>query len=77
MSLLRLSHEMIVHILSFLHYVDLNACRRVNRTLNRIIQDSSLLKYNMHLQLFGYRDNPSSPLVIADKLNLLIQQEHA
>ena len=31
----------------------------------------------MHLQLFGYRDNPSSPLVIADKLKLLIQQERA
>lgn len=77
MSLLHLSPELVVHILSYLHYNDLHACRRVNLTLNRLIQGSILLQYSMQLQLFGYEDNPSSPIVIADKLKLLKQQESA
>ncbi|KAH9925398.1 uncharacterized protein BXZ73DRAFT_49949 [Epithele typhae] len=77
MSLLTLSHEMVVHVLSNLHYNDLNTCRRVCHLLNRIIQGSILLQYSMQLQLSGFEDNASSPLVIADKLRLLKQQESA
>lgn len=77
MSFLDLSQEVIVHILSYLHYSDLNACRCVNKSFNRLIQGSTLLQYSMRLQLTGYEDNPFSPLVIADKLKLLKQQEAA
>ena len=77
MSLLHLSPELVVHILSYLHYSDLHACKRVNNALNRLIQNSVLLQYSMQLQLSGYEDNPSSHMVIADKLKLLKQQESA
>ncbi|KAI1794795.1 hypothetical protein LXA43DRAFT_1091402 [Ganoderma leucocontextum] len=77
MSLLSLSPELVVHILSYLHYADLHACRRVNLALNRLIQGSILLQYSMQLQLSGYEDNPSSPMAIVDKLRLLRQQEAA
>ena len=75
MSLLDLSLELVVHILSYLHYVDLNACRRVSRGFNRLIRSSVQLQYSMQLQLSGYEDNPDSPLVIADKYKMLKQQE--
>ncbi|TFK90767.1 hypothetical protein K466DRAFT_583439 [Polyporus arcularius HHB13444] len=77
MSFLDLSQEVIVHILSYLHYNDLNVCRRLNKAFNRLIQSSTLLQYTMQLQLAGYEDNPDSPLVAADKLKLLRQQEAA
>ncbi|RPD62818.1 hypothetical protein L227DRAFT_573341 [Lentinus tigrinus ALCF2SS1-6] len=77
MSLLDLSQEILVHILSYLHYNDLNVCRRLNKPFNRLIQGSTLLQYSMRLQLAGYEDNPYSPLVLADKLRLLKQQEAA
>ncbi|TBU42890.1 hypothetical protein BD309DRAFT_865364 [Dichomitus squalens] len=77
MSLLNLSPELVVHILSYLHYTDLHACKRVNVALNRLIQGSVLLQYSMQLQLSGYEDNPSSTMVILDKLKLLKQQESA
>ena len=74
-SFLELSQEIIVHVLSYLHYVDLNACRRVNRAFDRLIKNSTQLQYSMQLQLSGYRNNPHSPLVLADKLKLLRNQE--
>ncbi|KAI0366639.1 hypothetical protein BV20DRAFT_951818 [Pilatotrama ljubarskyi] len=77
MSLLDLSHELLVHILSYLDYEDLQVCRRLNHAMNKLIQSSIVLQYSMQLQLFGYEDNPSCPLVIADKLRLLRQQEIA
>ncbi|KAI0700052.1 hypothetical protein C8T65DRAFT_658541 [Cerioporus squamosus] len=77
MSLLDLSQEVIVHILSYLHYNDLNVCRRLSKPFNRLIQNSTLLQYSMQLQLAGYEDNPDSPLVLADKMKLLKQQEAA
>ena len=77
MKLLSLLQEMIVHILSFLHYRDLHACRRANRALNKIIQGSILLQYSMQLQLAGFVDNPASSLVVMDKMVLLRQQERA
>ncbi|CDO70843.1 hypothetical protein BN946_scf184801.g36 [Trametes cinnabarina] len=77
MSLLQLSPELLVHILSYLDYQDLHVCRRVNSAMNRLIQSSIFLQYFMQLQIYGYEDNPSCPLVIADKLRLLQRQEAA
>ncbi|KAH9890078.1 hypothetical protein C8Q73DRAFT_736647 [Cubamyces lactineus] len=77
MSLLQLSPELMVHILSYLDYRDLQVCRRVNQAMNKLIQSSILLQYSMQLQLCGYDDNPSCPQVIADKLLRLLQQENA
>ncbi|KAI8978854.1 hypothetical protein BD414DRAFT_120490 [Trametes punicea] len=70
-----LSPELLVHILSYLDYQDLQVCRRVNQGMNRLIQSSIVLRYSMQLQLYGYEDNPSCSLAIADKLRLLRQQE--
>ncbi|KAI9057481.1 hypothetical protein FKP32DRAFT_1350242 [Trametes sanguinea] len=75
MSLLQLSPELLVQILSYLDYQDLQVCRRVNWAMNKLIQSSIALQYSMQLQLYGYEDNPICPLVIADKLRLLRQQE--
>ncbi|KAI0755315.1 hypothetical protein C8Q80DRAFT_1144245 [Daedaleopsis nitida] len=77
MSLLDLSQELVLHILSYLHYVDLHTCRRVSRCFDRLIKSSTQLQYSMQLQLSGYQDNPYSPLVIAEKYKLLRQQEFA
>ncbi|EIW51536.1 uncharacterized protein TRAVEDRAFT_67709 [Trametes versicolor FP-101664 SS1] len=77
MSLLDLSHELLVHILSYLEYEHLQVSRRLNHAMDRLIQSSILLQYSMQLQLYGYEDNPSCHLVISDKLRLLRQQESA
>ena len=77
MSLLQLSPELMVHILSYLDYRDLQVCRRVNQAMNKLIQSSILLQYSMQLQLCGYDDNPNCTQVIADKLRRLSQQESA
>ncbi|KAI0771127.1 hypothetical protein BD413DRAFT_551165 [Trametes elegans] len=77
MSLLELSHELLVAILSYLDYRDLQVCRTLNQAINKLIQSSIVLQYSMKLQLYGYQDNANSPLVIADKLRLLRQQETA
>lgn len=77
MSLLGLSHELLVHILSYLDYEHLQVARRLNHAIDRLIQSSILLQYSMQLQLYGYEDNPSCHLVISDKLRLLRQQENA
>lgn len=77
MSFHHLSTEMVVYIFSLLHYVDLQSCRRVNKAFNQLIRGSSLLQYSMQLQIAGYVDNPSSNLVICDKLRSLREQERA
>ncbi|KAI0632509.1 hypothetical protein C8Q77DRAFT_1059625 [Trametes polyzona] len=75
MSLFDLSHELLVHILSYLDYEHLQVCRTLCHAMNKLIQSSIYLQYAMQLQLYGYEDNPSSPMVVADKLRCLLQQE--
>ncbi|KAH9851606.1 hypothetical protein C2E23DRAFT_829886 [Lenzites betulinus] len=77
MALFGLSHELLVHILSYLDYEHLQLCRLLNRAMDRLIQSSIVLQYSMQLQLYGYEDNPSCPLVLADKMRLLREQETA
>ncbi|EPQ57661.1 hypothetical protein GLOTRDRAFT_74568 [Gloeophyllum trabeum ATCC 11539] len=70
-SLVGLPTELLVRCLYFLEYIDLLACRAVNRLLNTVINESSLLQYTIELAAAHAEDNPYCDLPASEKLRQL------
>ena len=78
MALLDLPNELIIQILSHLtHHQDLITCQLSNSTLYTTIKASVLLQLQIALSTFKVTDNPSSPLSVSERLQVLKGSEDA
>ncbi|OBZ68672.1 hypothetical protein A0H81_11045 [Grifola frondosa] len=73
----KLPQEILIYVLSYLSFVDILTCRRVNHFFNNVILHSAFLEYLIELQSSGYEDNPSSKLTVSEKVSLLRATEAA
>ena len=74
---LSIPEELLIEILSCLSLHDLTSCRRVNRALNSIIDNSTLLQHQVEKAIAGVMDNPYSNLSLIDRRAALSRRQEA
>jgi F-box domain len=69
--------ELVIDILLHLSLHDLTTCRRVNRTLNSIINDSQAIQHLIDTVVAGVVDNPNSTLSLSERRAALARRQKA
>jgi hypothetical protein len=69
--------ELIIDILLCLSLHDLTTCRRVNRTLNSIINSSQAIQHLIDTVVAGVTDNPNSDLSLSERRAALAHRQKA
>jgi hypothetical protein len=69
--------ELVIDILLCLSLHDLTTCRRVNRTLNSIINDSQAIQHLIDTVVAGVVDNPNSDLSLSERRAALARRQKA
>jgi hypothetical protein len=69
--------ELIIDILLRLSLHDLTTCRRVNRTLNSIINSSQAIQHLIDTVVAGVVDNPNSDLSLSERRAALARRQKA
>jgi hypothetical protein len=69
--------ELVIDILLRLSLHDLTTCRRVNRTLNSIINDSQAIQHLIDTIVAGVVDNPNSDLSLSERRAALARRQKA
>jgi hypothetical protein len=69
--------ELVIDILLRLSLHDLTTCRRVNRTLNCIINSSQAIQHLIDTVVAGVMDNPNSALSLSERRAALARRQKA
>jgi hypothetical protein len=69
--------ELVIDILLRLSLHDLTTCRRVNHTLNSIINDSQAIQHLIDTVVAGVVDNPNSDLSLSERRAALARRQKA
>jgi hypothetical protein len=69
--------ELVIDILLRLSLHDLTTCRRVNRTLNSIINSSQAIQHLIDTVVAGVVDNPNSDLSLSERRAALARRQKA
>jgi hypothetical protein len=69
--------ELVIDILLRLSLHDLTTCRRVNRTLNGIINSSQAIQHLIDTIVAGVMDNPNSALSLSERRAALARRQKA
>ena len=69
--------ELVTEILLYLPFNDLASCRRVNRTLNDIINSSAYFQHQFDTALAGIVDNPNATLSLPERRHALALRQEA
>jgi F-box domain len=69
--------ELVIDILLRLSLHDLTTCRRVNRTLNSIIDSSQAIQHLIDTIVAGVMDNPNSALSLSERRAALARRQKA
>ena len=76
-SLQSLPTELVVKIIMYLPLHDLASCRRLNRTINGIVESSQWIQHHISVVAAGVIDNPKSTLSLPDRRDALTCRQEA
>ena len=75
--LFHLPDELLVQIIGYLRAIDIIRVQQTCLRLLSVVQSHAALQYEIELYATGMIDNPTSPLVVGDKLRCLRDKEAA